>query len=62
MYSKLGGLAVADDKVQDARHVAADERIRREQRQIGVDARRLRVVVARADVTVRGGSGPRAAR
>jgi hypothetical protein len=50
-------LRIAGDVVEDAADVAGDGRISREERQVGVEACRHRVVVARADVNV-GGQRP----
>ncbi len=53
-HFEFGRLAVAGDEVEDAADVAPDRRVGREQRQVGVDARGLRVIVAGADVAVGG--------
>ena len=50
----LGRLGIAGDEVEDARDVAADHGIGGEERQVGVDLGRHRVVVAGADVAVGG--------
>ena len=47
---ELGGLGVTGDEIEDARNVARDHRIGGEERQVGVDARRNRVIVAGADM------------
>ncbi len=49
---KLSGLGVAGDEIEDAADVAGDHRIGREERQVGVEARRHRMIVAGADVNV----------
>ena len=49
---QLGRLGIAGDEVEDARDVARDRRIGGEERQVGVDARRDRMIVAGADVDV----------
>src|SRR5262249_48151412 len=54
----LGGLGIAGDEVEDARHVAADHRVGREEREVTVDLRRYRMVVARADMAIGGNLGP----
>ena len=46
------GLGVAGDEVEDPRDVAADRRVGGEQRHVGVDARRHRVIVAGAEMAV----------
>jgi len=51
-------LRVAGDVVENVRDVARDDRIRREERQIGVDAGRYRMIVARPDVDIRGKRSP----
>ena len=48
----LGGLGIAGDEVEDARQVVADGAVGGEERQVGVDLGRDRVVVAGADVAV----------
>src|SRR5690606_31860877 len=47
-------LAVTRDEIEDARHVAADGAVGGEERQVGVDARSVGVVVPRADMAVGG--------
>ena len=49
---ELVRLRIAGDEVEDARHVMRDRRIGREERQVGVDARRHRMIVAGADMDV----------
>ena len=49
---ELGRLGIAGDEIEDARDVARDHRIGGEERQVGVDARRHRMIVAGADVHV----------
>ena len=51
---QLGRLGIAGDVVEDARDVAGDHRIGGEEGQVGVDARRHRVIVAGADMDVAG--------
>ena len=45
-------LGVAGDEIEDARDVAADRRIGGEQRNVGVDPRRDRVIIAGADMAI----------
>ena len=56
-HLELGRLGIARDEVEDAAHVATDIVGGCEVGQVGVDASRLRVVVAGADVTVGGEPG-----
>ena len=49
---QLGRLGVAGDEVEDAADVARDHRIGGEERQVGVDARGHRMIVAGADMDV----------
>ena len=49
---ELGRLGIAGDVVEDARHVARDHRIGGEERQVGVDARGDRMIVAGADMDI----------
>ena len=51
---EFGRLGIAGDVVEDARDVAGDHRIGGEERQVGVDARRHRMIVAGADVHIGG--------
>ena len=52
MRLELGRLGIAGDEIEDARDVARDHRIGGEEGQVGVDARRDRVVIAGADMAV----------
>ena len=51
---ELGGLGIAGDEVEDAGHVARDDRIAGEERQVGIDARRHRMIIAGPDMHVGG--------
>ena len=51
---ELGGLGIAGDVVENARDVAGDNRIAGEERQVGVDARGHRMIIAGADMDVGG--------
>jgi hypothetical protein len=51
-FLELGRLGVAGDVVEDARHVASDHGVRREERQVCVNARGDRVIIAGAGVNV----------
>ena len=51
-------LGVAGDEVEHARDVAADRRVGGEQRQVGVDARRDRVIVAGAEMAIGDAASP----
>ena len=51
---EIGGLGIAGDEVEDARDVAADRRIGGEEREVGIDARRDRMVVAGAEMDIGG--------
>ena len=51
---EIGRLGIAGDEVEDAGDVAADRRIGGEVRQVGVDARGHRMVVAGADMDIGG--------
>ena len=55
---ELGRLGIAGDEVEDAADVAGDHRIGGEERQVGVDARGHRMIVAGADMDV-GRQAPR---
>ncbi len=46
-------LGVAGDEIEHARDVAADRRVGGEQRHVGIDARRDRVIVAGAEMAIR---------
>ena len=58
---ELGGLGIAGDVIEHAGNVAGDHRIGGEERQIGVNARRHRMIVAGADVHIRRQRGALAA-
>ena len=60
-FFQRGGLGVAGEEVEEVGHVLAQVGRRREERQVGVDAGRLRVVVAGAEVDVAAQPGPLAA-
>ena len=49
---EFGGLGIAGDKIEDARDVPRDDRIAGEERQVGIDARRHRMIIAGADMHV----------
>ena len=49
---QFGRLGIAGDEIEDARDIARDHRIGGEERQVGVDARRHRMIVAGADMHV----------
>ncbi len=51
---QLRRLRIPGDEIEDAAHVARDHRIGGEERQVGIDPRRHRVVIAGADVHVAG--------
>ena len=58
---ELGGLGVAGDEVENPRHVAPNSGVAGEERQVGVDARGHRMVIAGADMDVGGERGALAA-
>ena len=49
---KTGRLGIAGDIIEDARDIAADDGVGGEDRNVGIDARRDRMIVAGADVAV----------
>ena len=51
---ELGRFRIAGDEIEDARHIASNHRIGREKGKISVDASGDRMIVASADVHVRG--------
>ena len=47
-----GRLGIAGDEIEDARDIAPDHRIGGEERKVGVDARRHRMIIAGADMAI----------